>query len=157
MGEAQVDLRPTTVHKVYPEHLRFKAQHETFFYTELDWATPKLLYSGEGWLETERLTPILELPKDLSRKYEKPLRDLVSAVNDAGFWHCDVCLVNVVIHPMRGPLLVDWENARASESEISYDLYGAELAGAEVTYEPHRPNGVWWDGPWRTCPGVYWA
>src|SRR5690606_36591807 len=106
---AQVDRRPTTVHKVYPEHLRFKAQHEIFFYTELDWAAHKLLYSRDGWQETERLTPILQLHKDLSREYEAPLRDLVSGVNDAGFWHCDVWLVNVVIHPMRGPLLIDWE------------------------------------------------
>src|SRR5690606_41561376 len=115
---AQVDLRPTTVHKVYPEHLRFKAQHEIFVYTELDWATPKLLYSGEGWLETERLTTILELPKDLSRKYEKPLRDLVRAVNDAGFWHCEVCLLNWVMHPMLGSLLIEWATARSSEREI---------------------------------------
>lgn len=169
MGLARVEMRYTTVLKDYKDHPDGPARwrNEITAYTTLDWATPKLHCHGEYWLEMERLTPILELAYDQTRRYRDPLRELVQAVHDAGYWHCDIALVNVVIHPVRGPLLIDWENLRPATGPVSYDLYGARAAGTEVPWpvkdgrgrplpDDEAGNGIYWRGPWDICPGRYW-
>lgn len=156
MSSASIDVRYLTVHKVYPARERERWQREIYAYTNLEFATPRLDCWGDGWLEMERCTPILDLGPERSRKYRDPLRRLVERVHEAGWWHCDVALVNVVIHPARGPLLIDWENLRPRTSSISYDLYGAGPAGIEPAWEVEGGNGVWWGGPWSMCPGRYW-
>lgn len=158
MGLATVEQRYLTVHKVYPRKMRARAAREVEAYQAMPWATPRLDCYGEGWLETERCTPILELLPEQTLKYREPLRDLVKKVNTAGWWHCDISLENVVIHPVRGVLLIDWEMATRAKSEVSYDLYGARAAGvSDDVWEPHQPDGVWWGGPWPLCPGPYWS
>src|SRR5699024_11759627 len=120
-------------------------------------ATPELFCHGEFWIEMERLTPILDLGSDRSRKYRDPLRRLLSRLHESGWWHCDVDLVNVVVHPARGPLLIDWENLREAEGSISYDLYGADTAGVEPAWGGHGGSGGWWDSLSPTSPGNYWG
>lgn len=157
MGTARVEKRYLTVLKDYKDTHRDRYAKELTAYTELDWATPDLKWHGEFWIEMERLTPILDLAYDQSRRYEKPLRDLLQAVHDAGYWHGDCALVNVVIHPVRGPLLIDWENLMESAGPVSYDLYGARAAGVESPWPVRGGDGVWWGGPWDMCPGRYWS
>lgn len=158
MGLARIEPRYTTVLKDYRDHAdgQQRWQNEITAYTQLGWAAPKLLCSNPYWLEMERCTPILDLTRDQSTKYRQPLRDLLQAIHDAGYWHRDISLVNVVIHPARGPLLIDWENLTPATGSISYDLYGARLAGVEPAWDAPGGNGVWWGGPWDTCPGLYW-
>lgn len=157
MGTARVEKRYITVLKDYKDTDRDRYAKELTAYTELDWATPDLKWHGEFWIEMERLTPILDLAYDQSRRYEKPLRDLLQAVHDAGYWHGDCALVNVVIHPVRGPLLIDWENLMRAEGPVSYDLYGARAAGVASPWPVRGGDGVWWGGPWEMCPGRYWS
>jgi len=155
MSHARVDMRFTTVHKVYPPAEREQWQREIFAYTNLDFATPALDGWGDCWLEMERCAPILELLPEQSVKYRQGLRDLLARLHEAGWWHRDVDLVNVVIHPARGPLLIDFENLTRAEGPVSYDLYGAQAAG--MTPWPGKGlDGVHWHGPTDTCPGRYW-
>ena len=156
MSRAKIDLRAFTVLKDYPEREHERWEREWFAYRELDFATPKLLCGNPRWIEMERLTPIMDLGPDRSRKYMKPLRELVQAVHEAGWWHGDIALVNVVVHPVRGPLLIDWENMRPAVGSVSYDLYGAAAAGVEPFWKVPGGVGVWWGGPWEFCPGSYW-
>lgn len=155
MSRAKVDMRFTSVHKVYPANEREKWQREIYAYTNLDFATPALDCWGDCWLEMERCVPILELPPEQSVKYRQPLRELLMQVHEAGWWHRDVDLVNVVIHPARGPLLIDFENLARAEGDVSYDLYGAQVAGS-TPWPGKGPDGVYWHGPTGTCPGRYW-
>lgn len=156
MGHARVDKRVTTVLKDYAHTDRSRYFKEITAYTELEWATPKLMYHGEFWLEMERLTPILELTPEQSKKYMKPLKELLQSVHDAGYWHGDCDLVNVVIHPVRGPLLIDWENLSESHGDVSYDLYGASAAGIHELWRTKHGEGVYWSGISPTCPENYW-
>lgn len=157
MGTASVELRFTTVLKDYKDTDHDRHRKEIEAYTLLPWATPTLMWHGEHWLEMERLTPILDLAPEQSVKYLRPLRDLIQRVHDAGYWHGDVSLVNIVIHPKRGPLLIDWENMVPATGSVSYDLYGARAAGIDPLWPVEGDDGVWWGGPWRTCPGQYWG
>lgn len=157
MSSATIDLRYQTVLKDYPAKEHERWEREVWAYQNLSFATPELKWHNERWLEMERLTPLLELPRDLSVKYREPLRELVVAIHEAGWWHCDISLVNVVLHPVRGPLLIDWENLRERTSDVSYDLYGAGPAGIEPAWQVEGGNGVHWNGPWKNCPGPYWS
>lgn len=157
MGTARVELRDNTVLKDYKDTDHDRYWKEITAYTEIPWATPTLLYHGEHWIETERLTPVLDLPPATSLKYRAPLRDLLQRVHDAGWWHGDCSLVNVVIHPTRGPLLIDWENLMPADGPISLDLYGARAAGRKAPWPVAGGDGVWWGGPWDNCPGRYWT
>lgn len=156
MGLATVEKRFQTVLKDFKDTDRSRYFRELKAYEDLPWATPKLVCHGEFWIEMERCTPILNLSKEQSDRYTEPLRELVQRVHDAGWWHCDICLVNVVIHPVRGPLLIDWENMQPANGPVSYDLYGPSTAGVEPSWNVDGGNGVWWGGPWSTCPGPYW-
>lgn len=157
MGTARVELRDNTVLKDYKDADHERYNKEIAAYTALSWATPKLLWHGEHWLEMERLTPILELPAATALKYRAPLRDLLQRVHQAGWWHGDCDLVNVVIHPTRGVLLVDWENACPSTGGISYDLYGARAAGIEPIWAGKGLDGVYWGSGSLTSPKNYWG
>lgn len=157
MGLARVEERFTTVLKDYKDTDRERYNFELYAYQSLSWATPELFCHGEFWIEMERLTPILDLGPDRSRKYRDPLRRLLSRLHESGWWHCDTDLLNVVVHPVRGPLLIDWETLREAEGPISYDLYGADTAGVEPTPVGHSGSDVWWNGPSPTSPGNYWG
>lgn len=156
MGHARIEERFTTVLKDYAGTDRARYFKEIEAYKKLDWATPQLMYHGEFWLEMERLVPILDLTPAQSKKYEKPLRDLLQSVHSAGYWHGDCDLVNVVIHPVRGPLLIDWENLTPSSGEVSYDIFGARAAGIDELWSTESGDGVHWYGSSPTCPGNYW-
>lgn len=160
MGLATIDLRYATVLKDYKDHPGDGAKrwaNEMFAYEHLSFATPEILCAGEYWLEMERLTPILEMTREQSAKYREPLRELLSRIHEAGYWHGDCALLNVVVHPVRGPLLVDWENLMPVSSDVSYDLYGARAAGVPQPWPVEGGDGVWWGGPWDMCPGPYWG
>ena len=157
MGLATVERRGDAYYKSYPEGQDNLWIREMAAYNLLPWACPELLNWGERWLETERCVPILDLEWEASRAYIEPLRELIGKINAAGWWHCDVSLVNVVIHYYRGVLLIDWENLRPASSTISYDLFGARAAGvSQSVWKPHQPDGVWWGGGWKYHPATYW-
>ncbi|AWH14493.1 kinase [Mycobacterium phage TChen] len=129
---------------------------ELHAYRTLPWATPKLLDYGPMWIEVERCTPILNLNPEWSRRYAEPLWDMLAALHQAGWWHCDACLINVVVHPDRGALLIDFENLTPAAGPVSYDLYGARAAGVEPAWSGMGADGVFWNGPHDFCPGPYW-
>jgi|GEM_PF-5730497 len=156
MGYAEVEIRKDTVLKVYPESYRDKWEKEVLAYQTLSFAAPKLVGYGEGWLGTEKLTPILDLPKNQSIKYRDDLRKLIIAIHNKGYWHGDIALCNVVIHPTRGVLLIDWENLMERNGCVSYDLYGSGAAGVDQAWEVEGNDGVSWNRPWDICPGKFW-
>lgn len=156
MGDATIDIRFTSVLKDFKDAERVRYHREVEAYTAMPWATPRLIVHNEFWIEMERLTPILDVSYEQSAKYREPLRKLLQRVHDAGYWHGDVALCNVVIHPVRGPLLIDWENLMPASGAVSYDLYGARAAGTESPWPVKGGDGVWWGGPWEMCPGRYW-
>lgn len=145
-------------HCVIKEHhdpVRF--ERELRGYTDLPWAAPVLIDHGANWLRIERITPIMNIPRSRSKVYRKPLWDLLQRVHDAGWWHGDPCLVNVVVCPDRGPLLIDWESLTPSRGDKSYDLYGALECGFVQDHPPEgRGTGIYWGGPWLRCPGRWW-
>lgn len=146
-----------TVRKVYEPDERQRAVREAFAYVTMPWATPRLVGYGDGWIEAERCTPILDLSRRDSVQHRDALWRLLERVHDAGWWHGDVSLVNVVVHVERGPLLIDWENLAPARSEVSYDLHGAHGAGVEPLWPTCGPEGIWWGGPNDLCPGAWWA
>jgi len=131
---------------------------EVLAYVEMPWATPAIQWNGALWLEMERCTPILDYPVSQSKQWAKPLRRLVERVNKAGWWHCDLSLVNVVVHPQRGPLLIDWEHLSPALSPVSYDLYGAQAAGVPPKH-PKIPGdtGACWNALAQYSPRTVWG
>ncbi|AVO21700.1 kinase [Mycobacterium phage MooMoo] len=154
MGLATTTIHRRTVHKRFAQQSAW--ENELKAYRAMPWAAPKLVNYGPMWIETERCTPILNLHPNWSRRYAEPLWDLLAAIHDAGWWHCDPCLINVVIHPDRGVLLIDFENLTPATGTHSYDLYGAQAAGVPPAWEGQGPDGVYWGGPHDFCPGPYW-
>jgi len=154
MGLATITIHQRTVHKQF--HQQTAWEKELHAYQTLPWATPKLINHGHMWIETERCTPILNLHPNWSRRYAEPLWDLLTCIHQSGWWHCDPCLINVVIHPDRGALLIDFENLTPATGDRSYDLHGARAAGVQPAWHGLGPDGVHWGGPWDTCPGPYW-
>jgi len=155
MGVGKVKLDKTVIKTYQPKHRNLWAR-EVLAYKELPWACPKLINYNDCQLEIERCVPILELSPVESLKYRDDLWLLLENIHKAGWWHCDANLVNVVIHYTRGVLLIDWENLRKRTSDVSYDLYGAVAANAEVEYKPHRPDGVFWSSGTKTSAANYW-
>lgn len=157
MSHAQINLRYDTVEKIYPRDEALKWGREIEVYTQIPWATPQLMWWGDCWLEMERCLPILELGPEASVKYRQPLRDLLQKVHEAGYWHRDIDLVNVVVHPTRGVLIIDWENMCRSSGDVSYDLYGARTAGVKPAWFGKKgPDGQFWHGWSKTSPDNYW-
>ena len=144
--------------KVFPWESRALCAREILAYLELPWATPAIQWNGGLWLEIERCTPILEYPPERSRQWAGQLKDVITRVNQAGWWHRDVSLVNVVIHHERGPLLIDWEHLSPALSGVSYDLYGAEKAGA-ANQHPKIPGGTGacWNALAQYSPRTVWG
>ncbi|QBP31580.1 serine/threonine kinase [Mycobacterium phage Cornucopia] len=154
MGLATVTTHRRTVHKQFAQQGAW--QKELDAYHAIPWAAPKLIGYGPMWIEVERCTPILNLHPEWSRRYAEPLWDMLAALHQAGWWHCDACLINVVVHPDRGVLLIDFEDLTPASSAVSYDLHGARAAGVEPAWPGVGSDGVHWNGPWTTCPGPYW-
>jgi len=155
MGVAKVEIKETVV-KTYKKSERCHWFREVLAYKELSWACPKLLSYEDRVLEIERCVPITDLSPAESLKYRDDLWYLLEGIHKAGWWHCDANLINVVVHYTRGVLLIDWENLRRRTSDVSYDLYGAVKANAQVEYEPHRPDGVHWNSGTDTSPANFW-
>lgn len=154
--------RPVVTHitngylKKYPTEPHEPMAREIFVYTELKEFVPRLIDHGEDWLLVEGCTPILALhPRD-SFQYAQGFRELLQELHNRGYWHRDAAVVNMVIHPERGPLLIDFENLTEAVGDISYDLYGAKAAGVFPAWGDDE-NGVYWDSestPW--APGFWW-
>lgn len=156
MSNAKITFTPTTVTKTYPPHEFERWGREVFIYTNYPYAAPKLINAGHGWLEMERCTPILNLKPEDTLHHREHLWGLLSRIQDDGWNHRDIDLVNVVVHSERGPLLIDFENAAPTRSTLSVDQHGATRAGVQPAWAGKGPEGVWWNGPTNTCPGPWW-
>lgn len=77
---------------------------------------------------------------------------LLEDLHEAGWWHCDVCLINVVVTDDGRPLLIDWENARPATAAESFDLWGTTV-GAQSEWA----IAVHWFNQCRQCPSWYWG
>src|SRR5690606_344775 len=75
------------------------------------------------------------------------LWESIERLASRGARHGDVNLANVVRHPTRGLLLIDWEKATLHQG-VSQDLF------PDPPLDPELKNLVCWDGPWGCCPGV---
>ena len=149
----RVEFTDTTVVKTYQDPDRYHT--ELAAYTQLSDFTPRLLDHDDTshTLVAERCIPILEIPRWESVVYRKPLWELLQGLHEAGWWHRDACLVNVVVHYGR-PLLIDWENACPATAPDSYDLWGATTIGVESAWG--HPYSVHWHNLCRCCPAQYW-
>ena len=160
MIRSRVEILDVRVIKTYtPEH-EAKFMVELRCYQNLSFATPALISHSieRRELVIERLTPILEVEKNI--RYKPQLWNLLQKIHDNGWWHRDIALRNVVVHPERGVLLIDWESAIRATSDVSYDQWGAVAAG----YPEHkinrintRPTGIYWFFDWNECPNKYWT
>jgi hypothetical protein len=147
-----------TIRKTYSESRRHLFEKELMLYNELSFACPKLLDAYGNTLVIERCAPILDV--DYNIRYKDQLWNLLGEIHTAGWWHADIALRNVVVHPERGVLLIDWESAIKATSDVSYDQWGAVAAG----YPEHkinrintRPTGIYWFFDWNECPNKYWT
>jgi len=152
---AKVEFTDSLIVKTYlPEGAdRFHA--EVAAYTAVPWAAPRLLDADESQLRLviERHIPILYLPKEETAQLRQPLWELVTSLHGAGWWHRDICLVNVVVDHGQ-PLLIDFENATPAVGPVAYDLFGAVRAG--VTSAWGHPYSVHWFNDCGQCPERYW-
>lgn len=137
--------------KQYPEDIHHKFEREVFAYTELSEFVPRLIAHGYDWILVEGCTPLLSLhPRD-SLKYRDDIYDLLKRFHERGYWHRDACVINIVIHPERGPLLIDFEHMVEATSNVSYDLCGAAASGSEPAW------GQDWDGVWWGSEDTVWS
>lgn len=142
------------VRKFYHPDYVDRWAREVMAYRMLEDFSPRLLAVGDRYLDVERHPPIIEV--ELDYRHADALWDLLERLHASGWWHGDIALRNVVLHPQRGPLLIDLETTMPAVSDASYDLYGARAAGTATRHEAAGPDGVWWGGPWKDCPGVWW-
>lgn len=157
MGEkSTVLLRGDTVIKTFPNEDRRRWGLEVAAYHLLPFATPPLIDVGDGWLEVEKWTPILDLDWDDSVKYRDSLYEMLLKVHSEGWWHCDATLRNVVVKGDR-VALIDWENLTPAWGDVSYDIHGAGVVGAKKPWPMKDVRGVCWSGPWDDCPAIYWG
>lgn len=141
---------------------KFLFIQELIGYTNCHWAAPKLLGVDVEKLElrVERCTPLIEIPPNPS--HAKDAWDKLQALHDSGWNHRDAAALNMVLHPTRGVLLIDWETVYevpCVEDSLSFDLYGATntYVDPEWVAEHLRPDGVWWHSGRPHDPGVWWG
>lgn len=154
--EKVLTFDPGTVVKWYPEPIRHRLATEVAAYRACGWAAPRMLWATGEAICVERCTPLTKAPRDPLHAAE--LRQLLRCLHATGWNHRDVNVSNLVLHPVRGVLLIDWETAGPA-GPSSYDLHGASAAGfPAVELPPHqRPDGVWWGGPGPLAPSIYWG
>lgn len=155
--EKQWEFRATTVVKRYPREIRHRLRNEIAAYRAVPWAAPKLLWATHDAICMQRLRPVIGYPPQIA--HARQLRALLLRLHEAGWNHRDVAVSNVVVHPRRGVLLIDWETSGPVDpARPSYDLHGAWAAGVPLGDIPRhqRPDGVWWgyDGP--HAPATFW-
>ena len=154
----ELTFEPGRVIKRYPALIRHRLDVEVAAYRACGWAAPRLLWVTPDAVCVERCTSLLDVPRDPAHAHQ--LRDLLERLHASGWAHRDVSAPNIVTHPSRGVLLIDWETAGpADPTRPSYDLHGAAAAGfPEGLLPPHqRPHGVWWGGPGNDAPANYWG
>lgn len=147
---------PRGYFKRFHRSIRGRYASELFAYTNLSDYTPALLDSGQDWLLIEECTPLTELTLAETVSHKDALWTLLEGLHVNGYWHRDAAVVNVVLHPQRGPLLIDFENLCGASGPISYDLYGAEAVGVCPAWGDNS-EGVWWGAehtPWS--PSSWW-
>ena len=160
-------IRPKTTHisngyyKKYPSSARSGFECELFAYTELSEFTPRLIDHGDLWILVEGCTPLVYYRPEDSFWLVDRLKNLYQRLHDAGYWHRDCAVVNVVVHPERGPLLIDFEHLTSAVSDVSYDLQGPAAAGVLPAWggdwgdmwwgseESHWSPRMWWDRQWK--------
>lgn len=156
--EPVLEFEPDRVIKRYPAMIRHRLDVEVAAYRACAWAAPALLWVTPDAICMERCTPLLDAPRDPAHAAQ--LRSLLERLHASGWAHRDVSAPNIVVHPERGVLLIDWETAgRCDPTRPSYDLHGAAAAGfpAELLPLHQRPDGVWWGGPGYDAPAKYWG
>ena len=150
-----VNIFDSYVVKTYPRSMADRYVRELAAHTALPEFSVRLLDfdDDELTLVTERHIPLLYLDRADSVQYRQPLWELLQGVHNAGWWHRDTCLVNVVVDHGR-PLLIDWENVSPARGDVSYDLYGAQRAGVRSAW--NHPHSVYWFNDCPRCPERYW-
>jgi len=127
---------------------------EVSAYRDFAWAAPRLLHADDikMTIVVERLVTAEELKTWHPRE---SLRKLLQRLHDFGVNHRDVHVGNVVRHPTRGPLLIDWEHHTRNVGPFSFDLYGPDKSGVS---QPEGQRGIpmWWDAKHKRALGVAW-
>lgn len=122
---------------------------EAFFYANYSDFAPQLISAEHLTLSIEKCVPLIRN----SAYCGSPSQDaaelwgLVNRLARRGARHGDINLANVVRHPSRGLLLIDWEKASLHRG-VSQDLF------PDPPLDPVEKNLVCWDGPWACCPGL---
>jgi len=155
MDGVQVRTLDDVVIKQYKNHTQgaelFRREYTA--HKRLWWATPKVIAAYGMEFMTERLPSILSIPVEESRQYKEHLYWLVDHIHREGYWHGNIDLQNVVIHPTRGPLLINWEGLTVASGAESYDLFGPKVI--TDSFDKDSNYGFWFaEGP--TYPHTYW-
>lgn len=142
--------------KTFLPDLRRWYENEVYFYTKYTEFAPCLIGRNDETLTLviEKCAPLRELARNI--QYREPLRELLQKFHEAGANHRDAAIINVVVHPVRGVLLIDFEHATENIGPVSMDLYGCTAAGKVNDCQPNQgEDGVHWNGPHTLCPGLY--
>ena len=111
--------------------------NELRYYQTVPWAAPVLHEAGDDWLEIERV-----YGRRLNAADKPALRALLEALHLEGVNHRDAHIKNIVCHPERGPLLIDFEHATDRIGRLSYDLHGPQPECGQPADQAGRP--MWW-------------
>lgn len=158
---AEVTILDSVVIKRHRTRNRFT--DELIGYANCYWAAPKLFHVDveNMVLCIERCVPLYEVPKD--PRHAEQARELLAKLHYSGWNHCDCSLLNMVLHPERGILLIDWETVWKVPGDprdsLSYDLFGAHKSKYPPQNVPklQQPEGVWWGSKRLFDPVVYWG
>lgn len=157
---SSVTILSDTVVKTHHDRDRFT--NELIGYTNNYWAAPRVVdVDLENMvLVTEKCVPLDKIPPDLEHRNQ--LRRLLEDLHSSGWNHRDCAILNAVLHPKRGVLLIDWESCwkiPEAGAGLSYDLFGARASGYPGSDIPldQMPDGVWWGGKRWCDPLVWWG
>lgn len=141
---------------------RFLFTQELIGYANCYWVAPRLLGMDPERLElyVERCVPLVEVDPDPT--HARDAWDKLLRLHETGWNHRDASVWNMVLHPSRGVLLIDWETVYevpCIRNSKSYDLYGAAstCVDPEWVTPSMRPEGVWWGSGRPRDPGVWWG
>jgi hypothetical protein len=150
---AVIEVGPELTVKRFAPEFKHLAAQEAAFYRLVPYACPALMEEGTDYLVLETLEPALSLPD------WKPLDEMLALLTrlhlEGRVNHRDVHLGNILRHPTRGPVLIDWEHATTLVRSTSYDSHGPV---ASLTPQPPGQRGgpMWIGSTHPKSVGVAW-
>lgn len=141
---------------------RYLFTQELIGYANCHWISPKILGvdMASKTIVIERCVPLTQLPPNLD--HARQAWDRLQQLHESGWNHRDCSVLNMVLHPTRGVLLIDWETVWQVPdvtNSLSYDLHGASYTDVPADWVPIwvQPEGIWWGAGRPHDPGRWWG